>query len=171
MRYPKIIITGPFNSGKTELVKTLSEIQVVETEEKIYNKKSLDKASTTVVMDFGRRTIDNDTVVYLFGTPGQERFDFMWEILSKNMVGFMVIIDSTEKDFSPAIKILDFFKEKSDVPFIIVANKQDLGGALPKEEIRKLLGISPDVPIVECVATDKSSADIALKKILELIKI
>jgi len=121
-------------------------------------------------MDFGRKTIDKDTIVYLFGTPGQDRFDFMWEILSKNMLGFIVMVDSTKKDLSAAIDILKFFKNRMDVPYIIAANKQDLPGALDVENIRKLLEVPKEVDIVECVATDKKSALKVLNKLLEKIE-
>jgi small GTP-binding protein len=168
MRYAKIIITGPFNSGKTELVKTLSDIKVVETEEKLGNEKISNKTNTTVVMDFGRTSL-NDNIIYLYGTPGQERFDFMWEILSNNILGFIVMIDSTKRDFSSAKNILKFFINKVKVPYIIAANKQDLPGALDKENIRKLLDISNDIEIVECIATDSSSSLQVLKKIMEKI--
>lgn len=169
MKYPKIIITGPFNSGKTELVKNLSDIKVVETEQILGKEKTLDKYTTTVVMDFGRVTLDNDTIVYLFGTPGQDRFDFMWEILSKNMIGFIVMIDSTQRDLSLAKDVLKFFKEKSDVPYIIAANKQDLFGAFDNEYIRKSLNIPKNIEIVPCIATDRNSCINVLIKILEKI--
>jgi len=169
MKYPKIIITGPFNSGKTELVKNLSDIKVVETEQILGKEKTLDKHTTTVVMDFGRVTLDNDMIVYLFGTPGQDRFDFMWEILSKNMIGFVVMIDSTQRDLSLAKDILKFFKEKSDVPYIIAANKQDLFGAFDNEYIRENLNIPKNIEIVPCIATDRNSCINVLIKILEKI--
>ncbi|NMC59203.1 MAG: ATP/GTP-binding protein [Candidatus Methanofastidiosa archaeon] len=170
MKYPKIVITGPFNSGKSEFIKQLSEIRVVETEEVIHSDGPTEKPTTTIVMDFGRKTIDKDTIVYLFGTPGQDRFDFMWEILSKNMLGFIVMVDSTKKDLSAAIDILKFFKNRMDVPYIIAANKQDLPGALDVENIRKLLEVPKEVDIVECVATDKKSALKVLNKLLEKIE-
>ncbi len=80
----KMVITGPFNSGKTEFVRSISEIDVVSTERKLTSEAERDvKEDTTVAMDFGRITVDNDLVLYLFGTPGQRRFDFMWEILAQ----------------------------------------------------------------------------------------
>jgi signal recognition particle receptor subunit beta len=85
MQTVKIVVTGPFNSGKTEFIKTVSEIDVVSTERKITAEQEKIKESTTVAMDFGRITVDDDLVLYLFGTPGQKRFDFMWEILSEGM--------------------------------------------------------------------------------------
>ena len=77
----KIVVTGPFNSGKTELIRSVSEIDVISTEKKITSEIEKIKESTTVAMDFGRITVDDDLILFLFGTPGQKRFDFMWEIL------------------------------------------------------------------------------------------
>ncbi|OQY82766.1 MAG: GTP-binding protein, partial [Chloroflexi bacterium UTCFX4] len=87
MQTVKMVITGPFSAGKTEFIGSISEIAVVRTERKITDETRAVKAQTTVAMDFGRITIDKDLVLYLFGTPGQRRFDFMWEILSEGMLG------------------------------------------------------------------------------------
>jgi len=83
----KMVVTGPFNAGKTEFIQTVSEIDVVSTERKISSPQERVKETTTVAMDFGRITVDESLVLYLFGTPGQKRFDFMWEILSEGMLG------------------------------------------------------------------------------------
>ena len=83
----KVVVTGPFAAGKTTLIRTISEITVLSTERGITDSTRKRKAETTVAMDFGRITIDRDLVLYLFGTPGQDRFDFMWVILGEGMVG------------------------------------------------------------------------------------
>jgi len=98
MQTLKIVVTGPFASGKTELIQSVSEIDVVSTERKISQEAERIKQQTTVAMDFGRITIDDELILYLFGTPGQRRFDFMWEILSEGMLGFVVLVDSTRPD-------------------------------------------------------------------------
>lgn len=96
MQTVKMVITGPFSAGKTEFIRTISEIDVVSTDRKISSDaERSQKDQTTVAMDFGRITVDDDLVLYLFGTPGQKRFDFMWEILSEGMLGFIVIVDSS----------------------------------------------------------------------------
>lgn len=167
MRYPKVVVTGHFNSGKTELIRTVSEIPVVTTETKRTDGRIGEKSTTTVVMDFGRVTVDLDTIVYLFGTPGQERFDFMWEILSKNMLGFVVMVDSTNQDgILETGKIITYFKEISDVPYIIVANKQDLANATHPEKIRDVLGLSNEDQVVPCVATNPFQASAVIRAIL-----
>ena len=90
MQTVKIVVTGPFNAGKTQFIQSVSEIDVVSTERKISTTERRVKAMTTVAMDFGRITVDDDLVLFPFGTPGQKRFDFMWEILSEGMLGFIV---------------------------------------------------------------------------------
>ena len=96
MQTVKMVVTGPFNAGKTQFIRSVSEIEVVATERKVSSQTERTvKDATTVAMDFGRITVDEDLVLYLFGTPGQKRFDFMWEILSEGMLGFIVIVDSS----------------------------------------------------------------------------
>ncbi|HVF19153.1 MAG TPA: ATP/GTP-binding protein, partial [Mycobacteriales bacterium] len=94
----KIVVTGPFAAGKTTLIRTISEITVLSTEKDITDSTRARKNETTVAMDFGRITIDRDLVLYLFGTPGQERFDFMWEILGEGMLGYILLIDVSRDD-------------------------------------------------------------------------
>ena len=99
MQTVKMVVTGPFSAGKTEFIRSVSEIDVVSTERKITSiQEKAIKEATTVAMDFGRITVDDDLVLYLFGTPGQRRFDFMWEILSEGMLGFVVMVDSTRPE-------------------------------------------------------------------------
>src|SRR5512132_4080084 len=122
MQTVKMVITGPFSSGKTSFIGSVSEIAVVRTERKISDETRAVKAQTTVAMDFGRITIDKDLVLYLFGTPGQRRFDFMWEILSEGMLGFVVIVDSVRPEtFREARSILDTFRGYSAAPYIVAA--------------------------------------------------
>src|SRR5574341_1906194 len=132
MQAVKMVVTGPFSSGKTQFIRSVSEIDVVSTERKISSDAEKIKESTTVAMDFGRITVDEELVLYLFGTPGQKRFDFMWEILSEGMLGFVVMVDSTRPEtFREAKSILDTFRGYSDTPFVIAANKQDDQDAWP----------------------------------------
>jgi signal recognition particle receptor subunit beta len=91
----KMVISGAVNAGKTEFIKSISEIEVVSTERRATDDTKLIKKETTVAMDFGRIAIADDLVLHLFGTPGQKRFDFMWEILSEGMLGLVILVDST----------------------------------------------------------------------------
>lgn len=167
MQTVKMVITGPFNAGKTEFIRSVSEIEVVSTERKITDTSSRVKKETTVAMDFGRITVDNDLVLYLFGTPGQKRFDFMWEILSEGMLGFIVLVDSTRPEtFREARQILDVFRTYADTPYVVAANKQDLADAWPVEDLRIALKIRSGVKVLPCVATNKESVK---KVLLELL--
>jgi len=159
MQTLKIVVTGPFSSGKTEFIQSISEIDVVATERKIsHEQEQKVKSATTVAMDFGRITIDEELILYLFGTPGQRRFDFMWEILSEGMLGFVVMVDSTRPEtFKEAQRILDTFRNYSPVPYIVAANKQDVADAWPPEDLHIVLKVDSDIKVVPCVATDKES--------------
>ncbi len=167
MQTVKMVITGPFNAGKTEFIRTISEIEVVSTERKITDETSRVKKETTVAMDFGRITVDEDLVLYLFGTPGQKRFDFMWEILSEGMLGFVVLVDSVRPEtFREARRILDIFRNYANTPYVVAANKQDMEDAWSPEDLRIALKIGPDVKLLPCVATDKESVKNVLLELL-----
>lgn len=167
MQTVKIVITGPFNAGKTEFISSVSEIDVVSTEQKITDGAHLVKARTTVAMDFGRITVDDDLVLYLFGTPGQKRFDFMWDILSEGMLGFVVLVDSARPEtFREAKMILDRFRRYSPTPYVIAANKQDMADAWPPEDLRIALRAPSNTKILSCVATDRQSVKNVLLELL-----
>lgn len=167
MQTVKMVITGPFNSGKTEFIQSVSEINVVSTERKITSAAERVKESTTVAMDFGRITVDQDLVLYLFGTPGQKRFDFMWEILSEGMLGFIVMVDSTRPEtFREARSILETFRAYAPTPYVVAANKQDITDAWELEDIRLALRLDPKVHLLPCVATKKESVKTVLLGLL-----
>lgn len=166
----KIVVTGPFNSGKTEFIKTISDIPVVSTEKRITTEDRGIKAETTVAMDYGRVTLDGSTL-YLYGTPGQTRFDFMWEILSGEMDAFIVLVDSTDApSFPEAAQLVNQFLSFVSVPYLIVANKTDLEGAVRLPEVRRGTSAGADITVMPCVATQKSSVRQVLLQVLELLK-
>jgi len=168
MQTVKMVVTGPFSAGKTEFIRSVSEIDVVSTERKISSaSERAVKETTTVAMDFGRITVDEDLVLYLFGTPGQKRFDFMWEILSEGMLGFIVLVDSTRPEtFREARTILETFRAYAPTPYVVAANKQDLPDAWDLEDMRHALRLDPKVKLLPCVAKDKESVK---KVLLELL--
>ena len=168
MQTVKMVVTGPFSAGKTEFIRSVSEIDVVSTERKISTtqEKSV-KESTTVAMDFGRITVDDDLVLYLFGTPGQRRFDFMWEILSEGMLGFVVMVDSTRPEtFREARSILETFRAYAPTPYVVAANKQDMKDAWEVEDMRHALRLDSKVKLVSCTATDRDSVKAILLELL-----
>lgn len=167
MQTVKIVVTGPFSSGKTQFIQTISEIEVVETERKITRPEERIKEQTTVAMDFGRITVDEELVLYLFGTPGQRRFDFMWEVLSEGMLGFVVLLDSVRPEtFREARDILATFRTYAPVPYIVAANKQDLADAWSPSDLRIALRIPAATKMVPCVATERKSVKHTLLELL-----
>lgn len=167
MQTVKIVVTGPFSSGKTELIRSISEIDVVSTERRISAEAERVKETTTVAMDFGRITVDDDLTLFLFGTPGQRRFDFMWEILSEGMLGFVVMVDSTRPEtFREARSILETFKAYAPTPYVVAANKQDRPDAWDVDDMRVALRLDNNIKILPCIAKKKESVKTVLLELL-----
>jgi uncharacterized protein len=168
----KIVIAGGFGVGKTTLVGSVSEIVPLRTEALVTNESDgvddlaavPSKTTTTVAMDFGRLTLAEDLVLYLFGTPGQRRFWFMWDDLCLGAIGAIVLVDTARLDesFSP----LDYFESKG-LPFIVAVNKFDGAPRHPLPEIAQALSLPPGVPIVEVDARDRESSKRALIRVAE----
>jgi signal recognition particle receptor subunit beta len=160
----KIVVTGPFSAGKTTFIKSISEIAIVSTERAISDSTRRVKAETTVAMDFGRITISKDIVLYLFGTPGQERFDFMWQILSEGMLGYILMVDASRPDtYAEGKRILEFFGSLSDAPFVIGATRiEDKDTPQAVDQIRSNLNIDGETQIIPCNAMEKED----VKKVL-----
>jgi uncharacterized protein len=163
----KIVVTGPFAAGKTTLIRTISEITVLSTERGISDSTRARKSETTVAMDFGRITIDRDLVLYLFGTPGQERFDFMWEILGEGMLGYVVLVDAErEESLDEAVGIVHAFRRMARVPFVVALNRSSTVSEEDERRIRERLDIAPEVALLPCDATDKESVKSVLVALL-----
>jgi small GTP-binding protein len=171
----KVVIAGPFAAGKTQFINTVSEIKTVKTEKRLQNpgEKQV-KDYTTVAMDFGKVRIDDEHELYIFGTPGQFRFDFMWEILGEGALGIIILVDSTNPTtFHEARKIINFFQSRFPVPIVVGANKQDLPNAWSPEDVRIALDIDEEegIPVIPVSAIDKESVKNALLTLFEIIRV
>lgn len=167
----KIIVGGHFNAGKTTFVNTASAVTSLSTEKKIRNpRERIFKETTTTAMDFGKLNLDGKEI-NIFGVPGQERFSFMWSMLSKGASGFIFLVDSTTEEFwGDTLRQIEVMVNNRRVPFIVCANKQDLPEAKPVGYVREKLGLPSEVPVLPCVAKDREVVAQILHIFISLIE-
>lgn len=163
----KILVVGHFAVGKTTLIGSLSEITPLRTEEKMTEASTQvddlrgapDKVTTTVALDFGRLTLSDELVLYLFGTPGQQRFMQLWEDMARGALGALILVDPARlADSFPVIDLV----EKYGLEYAIAVNSFDPSAQFGKEEIREALDLLPDTPVEYCDARDQRSSAHAL---------
>jgi signal recognition particle receptor subunit beta len=169
----KILIAGGFGAGKTTMVSSVSEIRPLQTEEVLTGAEGADdtsgvesKRTTTVTMDFGRITITEDLQLYLFGTPGQDRFWFLWDELSQGALGAVVLADTRRlADCFPSI---DYFEQRG-TPFVVAVNTFDPEHPFGAEAVGRALDLDPDVPVVVFDARQPAAARNVLIELVEYV--
>ncbi|WP_433798856.1 GTP-binding protein [Actinomycetospora sp. CA-084318] len=168
----KVLVAGGFGVGKTTLVHSLSEVPPLSTEQQMTSlSQGIDDASvvpgkttTTVAMDFGRLTVDERIVLYLFGTPGQSRFWFMWDELARGAVGAVVLVDLRRVD--DCFAAIDYFESRG-VPFVVAVNDFPGSGAFDDPTVRDALALSPGAPLVRMDAREEGSCRRTLIALVE----
>ncbi|MGI5380186.1 GTP-binding protein [Streptomyces sp. CA-251387] len=174
-RSVKVMIAGGFGTGKTTMVRSVSDIKPLTTEETLTQASAdvdhligvADKTETTVSLDFGKISINDSLMLYLFGTPGQERFWFLWNGLFKGALGAVVLVDT--RRLASSFRAIEEM-ERQEVPFVIALNVFPDSKEHPIEEIRDALDISPHTPIVVCDARDRASSRDVLITLMRHLK-
>lgn len=171
----KIVITGPFAAGKTTLIQTISEVAIVGTEREVTDETRGTKERTTVAMDFGRLSFGPDLSLFLFGTPGQRRFEVMWEILSEGMIGFILLVHAgDERSVEEAAHILETFKRYADVPYVVGVTHLDETSEGQDEvfaRVSETLDLDPHVQITPCDPRAREDVkSLMLQILLEVIQ-
>jgi uncharacterized protein len=171
MEVMRLVITGCVGAGKTTFIRSISEIEVVDTDRKATDEVADIKQSTTVSMDFGKLTFSPEMALHIYGTPGQARFNFMWDILISKAHAYVLLVAAHKpSEFHQARRILNFMNQRMTIPMIIGVTHNDCEGAWTPENVALALGYLPDMdrpPIVQIDANEQESVAAAIMVLLE----
>ena len=164
----KILISGPVSAGKTTFITTLSETPVVNTDERATDEVAAHKTHTTVALDFGEMHLA-DAHIFLYGTPGQDRFDFMWEILAEGALGYLILVPGDDPAALPkARRIMDVLASQLDVPFLVGVSKQDKAQVWTPDDVALYFRLPPEL-VRGVVCLDRDSSRTLLAELFDLI--
>lgn len=162
----KLIVAGPVGAGKTTFISNLSETEMVNTD--VLASEEIGKSHTTVAMDYGKLTLDNITL-HIYGTPGQDRFDFMWEVLCEGALGLVLLVAGDQPEsFAQARNIMDFITSRINVPFVVGVTREDLPGCWAADEVSDFFDLD-HAQVINLNATEKNGCLEALNTMLQLI--
>lgn len=168
----RVVVTGPVGTGKTTFIKTISEIETVDTDRRATDETAQMKATTTVAMDFGRINFSPEMSLYLYGTPGQVRFNFMWDIFLRHAHGVVLLVPAHRpKDFYTASRILRYAQQRlPEAPLLVAATHSDLPDAWSIEDILPALGIDAATSAIPALAIDATSLRDVSQALITLVQ-
>jgi uncharacterized protein len=175
MEILRVVVTGSVGAGKTTFIRTISEIEVVDTDKRVTEEETAEiKSQTTVAFDFGRLNFAPGRSLHLYGTPGQERFEFIWDMLIQKAHAYIILVNAHRpEDFRSTRRILKFMSQKVQIPLLIGLTHTDFPDAWPAVDIAIALGLTDEStrpPIVAVNATDRASVFAAMIALIELMQ-
>ncbi|BAY84247.1 hypothetical protein NIES267_37430 [Calothrix parasitica NIES-267] len=167
----RIVVTGGVGAGKTTFIRTISEIDVVDTDKRATDELAELKEKTTVALDFGKLTITPTQSLHLYGTPGQSRFDFMWDILIKNAHAYILLIDAHRPNqFREARKLLNFMNQNASIPELIGITHTDCDDAWELEDIALALGFQNEISSPPLIAVNPNERESVFQALIAIIE-
>lgn len=171
MQIMRLVVTGPVGAGKSTLIRTVSEIQVVDTDRQATDDALSLKPKTTVAFDFGRLQFASQMAMHLYGTPGQARFDFMWEMLIRRAHVYMLLVPAHRpQEFRYSRRILNFMRLRSDAPYIVGVTHTDMPGAWNIKDLKVAIGLSPDLTTPPVIPVDPQDVKSVKRSVAVLIQ-